>query len=298
MRIGVHIGATDIDTIALAANGSALMRERVPSGTARYEETLDILKSLVGLAERRTGKSGTVGIAFPGSISAKTGRVKNSNNAHLIGANIVADAQSKLGRELRFSNDANCFTLSEASDGSGTGCHVVVGVILDAGVGGGMTIDKNILAGANAIAGEWGHNPLPWSNDEESARVRCYCGKAGCTEQFLSISGLQRAFKARSGQYANIDDIFRATSAGEANAVSCMAEYIDRLARALAAVINVIDPDVIVLGGSLSTVLRDYNSLQDTVARYAFTDRLDTRIRPALHGDASTVRGAAMLWPA
>jgi fructokinase len=298
MRIGVNIGATEIDAIALAANGSTLTRERVPSGTARYEETLDILKSLVGLAERRTGKNGTVGIALSGSISAKTGRIKNSNNAHLIGANIVADAKNKLGREIRIANDANCFTLSEATDGSGTGCHIVTGVILDAGVGGGMTIDKTILAGANAIAGEWGHNPLPWSNDEESARVRCYCGKTGCIQQFLSTSGLQRAYKARSGQYASVDDIFRATSAGEAKAASCVAEYIDRLARALAAVINVIDPDVIVLGGSLSTALRDYNTLHDAVARYAFTDRLDTRIRPALHGDASTVRGAAMLWPA
>ncbi len=298
MRIGVDLGGTKTEVIALGDDGATLMRERVPTPAAQYGEVLDTIKLLVDMVERQTGKTGSVGIGMPGAISAKTGRVKNSNSAYLIGTNFLADISRKLGREVRVANDANCFALSEAIDGAGAGAHIVFGIILGTGVGAGIVIDRQIVVGANAVAGEFGHNTLPWSNDEESARVRCYCGKFGCIEQFLSGSGLQRAYKVRSGRFIDAQEIARAASAQENAALQTLNEYEDRLARSLAGVINLLDPDVIVLGGGVSNVKRDYQALHDAVGRYAFTDRLDTRIVPALHGDSSGVRGAAMLWEA
>lgn len=296
MRIGVDLGGTKIEVIALASDGATLMRERVPTPTGHYNEVLDTIKSLVDLVEHKRGKGESVGIGLPGAISAKTGRIKNSNSAYLIGTDFVADIRKKLGRDVRVGNDANCFALSEATDGAAAGAQVVFGVILGTGVGAGIVIDQNIIEGVNAVAGEWGHNPLPWSSDEESGRVRCYCGKTGCIEAFLSGAGLQRAYKIRSGRYVDTYEIARAAASRDEHAILCLAEYEDRLARSLATVVNILDPDTIVLGGGLSKIERSYRSLHDAVARYVLTDRLDTKIMPALHGDSSGVRGAAMLW--
>ncbi len=297
MRIGVDIGGTKIEVIALADDGSTLMRERVPAPGGQYTEALDTVKSLVDMVELEKGKGASVGIGLPGAVSAKTGRIKNSNSAYLIGTDFAADISKKLNRQVKIGNDANCFALSEATDGAAAGAHVVFGVILGTGVGAGIVIDRTIIEGANAIAGEWGHNPLPWSNDAESAHVRCYCGKTGCIEAFLCGAGLQRAYKLLSGRYVDTYEIARAAAANEAAATQCLSEYEDRLARALASVVNILDPDVIVIGGGLSKIPWNYRAIHDGIARYALTDRLDTKIVQALHGDSSGVRGAAMLWP-
>lgn len=296
MRIGLDLGGTKTEVIALADDGATLIRKRVPTPTGLYERVLDSIKSLVDSVEQETGKVGTVGIGLPGAVSAKTGRIKNSNSAYLIGRDFVADIRQKLDREVRIDNDANCFALSEAIDGAGVGARVVFGVILGTGVGAGIVIDRSIITGANAIAGEWGHNPLPWRGDVESTDPRCYCGKSGCIEAYLSGAGLQRAYKIRSGRFVDTYEIARAAAARDADAAQTLAEYVDRLGRALATVVNILDPDVIVLGGGLSKIELNYKSLHDVVARYALTDRLDTRILPARHGDSSGVRGAAMLW--
>ncbi|MDQ6767963.1 MAG: ROK family protein [Candidatus Eremiobacteraeota bacterium] len=298
MRIGVDLGGTKIEAIALADDGSTLLRERVPTPAGSYDKVLGAIKSLVDLMEHKAGKAGTVGIGLPGAISARTGRIKNSNSAYLIGTDFAADARQTLGREIKIGNDANCFALSEATDGAAAGARVVFAAILGTGVGAGIVIDQSVIEGVNAIAGEWGHNPLPWSSDEESARVRCYCGKTGCIEAFLSGAGLQRAYKTHSGRYVDTYEIARAAAAQEPAATACLAEYEDRLARSLAMVVNILDPDVIVLGGGLSKIERSYQALHSGIARYALTDRLDTKIVPAQHGDSSGVRGAAMLWKA
>lgn len=296
MRIGIDLGGTKIEVVALAGDSSTLVRKRVPTPAGQYEKVLDTLKSLVDAIEQETRRTGTVGIGLPGAVSAKTGRIKNSNSAYLIGRDFVSDIRQKLGRDVKIENDANCFALSEAVDGAGAGARVVFGVILGTGVGAGLVVDGKIITGVNAIAGEWGHNPLPWANADESPGMRCYCGKTGCIEAFLSGAGLQRAHKIRSGRFVDTYEIARAASAHETNAVQTLEEYDDRLGRALASVVNIVDPDVIVLGGGLSKVGRNYEGLHDVVARYALTDRLDTKIVPALHGDSSGVRGAAMLW--
>ena len=297
MRIGLDLGGTKTEIIALADDGATLVRKRQPTPAGLYEKVLDSIKSLVATVEQETGKAGTIGIGLPGAVSAKTGRIKNSNSAYLIGTDFVADMRQKLKREVRVENDANCFALSEAVDGAGAGAHVVFGVILGTGVGGGIVVDGKIITGANAIAGEWGHNPMPWASEFEASGVRCYCGKSGCIEAFLSGAGLQRAHKVRSGRFLDTFEIARLAAANDPQAVQTLAEYEDRLGRALATVVNLLDPDVIVLGGGLSKIERDYRALHDVVARYALTDRLDTKIVPARHGDSSGVRGAAMLWP-
>lgn len=295
MRIGVNVEDTKIEAIVLADDGSTPIRERMPAPGGFYDKVLDTIKSVVDAVERGTGGSDTVGIALPGAISARTGRIKNSNSAYLIGTDFATDISQKLAREVRIGNDANCFALSEATDGAGAGARVVLGVVLGAGVGAGIVVDRKIVEGINAIAGEWGHNPLPWSNDNESARVRCYCGKTGCIEAFLSGPALQRAYKVRSARYVDTFEIARAAASQESSALECLAEYEERLGRSLAMVVNILDPDIIVLGGGLSNIEWNYSRLHGTVARYALTDRLDTKIVPALYGDASVVRGAAML---
>lgn len=297
LRIGVTIEDTKLEAIALADDGSTVARQRVPAPGGFYDKVLDAIKSLVDTVETEAAGSGAVGIGLPGAISAKTGRIKNSNSAYLIGTDFSADISQKLGREVRIGNDANCFALSEAVDGAGAGARVVFGVILGMGVGAGIVVDRKIVEGINAIAGEWGHNPLPWSSDDESARMRCYCGKTGCIEAFLSGPALQRAYKVRSGRYVDTFEIARAAASSEASARESIMEYEDRLGRALAVVVNILDPDVIVIGGNLSNIEWNYRGLHATIARYALTDRLDTKVVPALHGDASVVRGAAMLWP-
>jgi fructokinase len=298
MRIGVDLGGTKIEAIALGADGTILARHRVPTPIGDYAGTLDAVASLVGEIEQKLGTQGSVGVGTPGAISSKTGLIKNSNSTVLIGKRLDQDLAAKLQRPVRLANDANCFALSEAADGAGAGAHVVFGVILGTGVGGGVVVERKIVVGRNDIAGEWGHNPLPWPRAEELPGVPCYCGKSGCIETFLSGPGLARAYRAASGKSLTAEEVARTAAAGEPRASACLDLYADRLARGLTAVINVLDPDVIVLGGGLSNIARLYDELPTRIATYAFSDSIDTPIVRARHGDSSGVRGAAWLWPA
>ncbi|HEY2226513.1 MAG TPA: ROK family protein [Xanthobacteraceae bacterium] len=297
MRIGVDLGGTKIEVIALDDGGRTLLRRRVPTPVGDYDGTLNAVAELVLSAEKELGKAATVGVATPGAISPKTDMIKNSNSTALNGKPLDRDLASRLARPVRLENDANCFALSEAVDGAGADARVVFGVILGTGVGGGIVIDKQLLVGRNWIAGEWGHNPLPWVGDSERPGAPCYCGKAGCVETFLSGGGLVREYVAHTGLRASAEDIALAASAGNQQARACVGAYRDRLARSLAAVINLIDPDAVVLGGGLSNIPLLYDALPALVARHAFSESIDTPIVQAKHGDSSGVRGAAWLWP-
>jgi fructokinase len=277
--------------------GATLARRRVPTPAGDYAATVSAIAGLVFGVEAELACTGTVGIATPGAISARTGLMKNSNSTALNGRPLDRDVGAALERPVRMENDANCFALSEAVDGAGAGAASVFGVILGTGVGGGIVIDRRVVTGRNRIAGEWGHNPLPWPRDDERPGPACYCGKTGCVETFLSGGGLARSYRAMAGADLSGEAIARAARAGEARALACLDLYGDRLARALAVVVNIVDPDVIVLGGGLSNIDALYAELPARVAGYAFSDGIDTRIVPAVHGDSSGVRGAAWLWP-
>jgi fructokinase len=298
MRLGIDLGGTKIEIIALDHDGSALARERVPTPTNDYDATIRGIGGLVAGVEARLGRKGTIGIATPGALSTRTGLMKNSNSVVLNGRPLDRDIAAHLGRPIRMANDANCLALSEAVDGAAAGKSVVFGVILGTGVGGGLVVDRNVVTGRNAIAGEWGHNPLPWPRADERPGAPCYCGKAGCIETFLSGAGLARAYTARTRRVLTANDVVAAATDGDADARAALAAYQDRLARGLASVINIVDPDAIVLGGGLSNIGALYDGLLEATARYAFSDALDTRIIRAEHGDSSGVRGAAWLWPA
>jgi len=297
MRIGIDLGGTKIEAIALADDGATLLRRRVATPAGDYAGILDAVAALVLAAEQEIGQGASVGVAAPSAISPRTGLIKNSNSTVLNGRPLDRDLEEKLGRRVRIENDANCFALSEAVDGAAAQARAVFGVILGTGVGGGLVIDRTILTGRNRIAGEWGHNPLPWAREDERPGPACYCGKAGCIETFVSGPGLARDFRARSGKALPPQEIARAAADGEEAARACLAAYQDRLARALATVIDVLDPDAIVLGGGLSNLTGLYAALPPLVGSYAFSDGIDTPIVPALHGDSSGVRGAAWLWP-
>jgi fructokinase len=258
---------------------------------------LNAVAELVEFAERETGQTGTVGIATPGAISPATGLLKNSNSTVLNGASLDRDLEARLGRPIRIENDANCFALSEAVDGAVADARVVFGVILGTGVGGGVVINRQVHVGRNKIAGEWGHNPLPWVRADELPGAGCYCGKQGCIETFLSGAGLMRDYRARSGQQRTAVAIAEAAAAGDAMANECLDIYRDRLARSLASVIDVLDPNAIVLGGGLSNLTRLYPALPALIKSYAFSADTGTPIVRAMHGDSSGVRGAAWLWP-
>ncbi len=296
MRIGIDIGGTKIEAIALGRDGAALVRRRVPTPAGNYRGILDAVADLVLSAEQYLARQGTVGVASPGAISPRSGLVKNSNSTVLNGKPLDRDLADRLGRSVRIENDANCFALSEAVDGAAAGARVVFGVILGTGVGGGLVVDQKIVGGRNRIAGEWGHNPLPWPRDDERPGPACYCGKAGCIETFLSGPALARDCLARTGRQLTAEEIARAADDDDPEARQCLAAYEDRLARSLATVVNVLDPDVIVLGGGLSN-LALYAALPALLGRYVFSDGVDTPIVPAVHGDSSGVRGAAWLWP-
>jgi fructokinase len=298
VRIGVDLGGTKIEAIALDDDAATLLRRRLPTPAKGYHAILDAVVGLVALLEKDLGRTGTVGVACPGAISARTGLIKNSNTAALIGKPLDRDLAAKLGRPVRLENDANCFTLSEAVDGAAAHGRVVFGVILGTGVGGGIVIDRQLLPGRNRIAGEWGHNPLPWPSHEESPGVSCYCGKLGCIETFLSGSGISREYRVRTSKSLPAEEIVQAAGAGNGEARKCLEVYQDRLARSLAGVVNLLDPDVIVLGGGLSNIMQLYAALPKLVAVHAFSDAIDTPIVRAAHGDSSGVRGAAWLWPA
>jgi len=296
MRLGIDLGGTKIELIALDENGTTLLRRRVPTPTGDYVGILNVIASLVRLAEGELGRGGTVGVGSPGTISTRTGLLKNSNTTVMNGKPLLRDLEEKLGRPVRLENDANCFALSEAVDGAAAGAHAVFGVIVGTGVGGGVVIDKQVLTGRNRIAGEWGHNPLPWATESELPGAPCYCGKLGCVETFLSGAGLARDYHSRTGKQLSAHEIALAADAGDKGAQASLNVYQDRLARSLAVVINVVDPDVIVLGGGLSNMMQLYIGLSALVEVYAFSDGIDTRIMRAVHGDSSGVRGAAWLW--
>ncbi|HZB26207.1 MAG TPA: ROK family protein [Vicinamibacterales bacterium] len=296
MRIGIDLGGTKIEGIALGANGRELLRMRVPSPQNSYERTLDAIASVVNDIESRLGLIGSVGVGIPGTVSPATGLVKNSNSTWMNGQPLAEDLPRLLQRPLRFANDANCFALSEATDGAGAGARVVFGVILGTGTGGGIVADGKVLTGPNAIAGEWGHNPMPAPKDDEWPGPRCYCGRTGCIELFLSGPGLARDYASEGGGQAAAVEIAQRAAGGDAIAAHCLARYEDRLARALSGVINILDPDVIVLGGGMSNVERFLTRVPAIWRAHVFSDAVATRLVRAVHGDSSGVRGAAWLW--
>ena len=296
MRIGVDLGGTKIEAIAIGADGRELARVRTPTPRHDYRGTLDAIAGLVSEIERSAGARGTVGVGIPGTISPITGCVKNANSTWLNGQHLSEDLSAILERPVRFANDANCFALSEAIDGAGAGAAVVFGVILGTGCGGGIVVQQQVLVGPNAIAGEWGHNPLPRPREEEWPGPSCYCGKTGCLEMFLSGPALANDYRATGG--ADLDAAAIVARDGEdAVATSVLGRYEERLARALSAIINILDPDVIVLGGGLSNIERLYANvpaLWDTFG--APPEKPRTRLVRAMHGDSGGVRGAAWLW--
>lgn len=298
MRIGIDLGGTKIEAIALGDDGSELLRRRIPTPAGDYDGTLKAIAGLVSSMEEKFGQRGSVGIGTPGAISPRTGLLRNSNSIVLNGRPLDRDLASILGRAVRIENDANCFALSEAVDGAARNASVVFGVIIGTGVGGGIVIDRRVISGRNRIAGEWGHNPLPWPRAEELPGPPCYCGKTGCIETFLSGPGLAREFRIRTGRNASANEISSAADAGDKDAIAVMETYEDRLARGLAHVINIVDPDTIVLGGGLSNIERLYQRVPALLQRYVFSDGVETPIVRAMHGDSSGVRGAAWLWPA
>ncbi len=297
MRIGIDLGGTKIEAIALGDDGREIFRHRVPTPAGDYGATLKAIADLVAAIEGKFRK-GSVGIGTPGAISSRTGLIKNSNSTVLNGRLLDRDLAATLSREVRIENDANCFALSEAADGAARDASVVFGVILGTGVGAGIVIDRRIISGRNRIAGEWGHNPLPWPRAEELPGPPCYCGKTGCIETFLSGPGLAREFRIRTGKEVSANEISSAADGGDLDALAVMATYEDRLARGLAHVINIVDPAVIVLGGGLSNIARLFRNVPALLQRYVFSDGVETPVVRALHGDSSGVRGAAWLWPA
>jgi fructokinase len=282
-RIGIDLGGTKIEAIALDASGREVFRKRVPSPRGDYAATIQTVKQLVDDAGE-----GTVGIGMPGALSKLNGLVKNANSTWLNGKPLKEDLEQALGREVRLENDANCFALSEATDGAGKGAAVVFGVILGTGVGGGIVVHGKLVPGINAIAGEWGHNPLPAPRPEDLPQPDCYCGRKACIETYLSGPGLASDYERTTGKRVGAEEaVLHAETMGR---------YVERLARALAGVINVLDPDVIVLGGGMSKVARLYTEVPRLWTRHVFSDQVATRLAPPVHGDSSGVRGAAWLW--
>jgi fructokinase len=299
--VGIDLGGTKIEGLALAADGREIARLRVATPSGDYEATLAAVATLVERLESEAGGHASVGIGIPGTISPATGLIKNANSVCLIGHAPDKDLQRLLGRPVRLANDADCFALSEASDGAGAGARSAFGVILGTGVGGGLVYEGRLINGPNAIAGEWGHNPLPWPrvwpSGDERPGPSCYCGRKGCIETFLSGPGFARDHAAATGRKVTPEAIVTAAGSGDAAATDSLDRYIDRLARALATVINIFDPEVVVLGGGMSKVPHLYEEVPRRWAKWVFSDRVDTKLRPPVHGDSSGVRGAAWLWP-
>jgi len=293
MRIGIDLGGSKIEIIALGDDGQVLLRERVATPQGDYMATVRAVADLVEGAEQQAGARGTVGIGIPGAESIASGLIKNANSTCLIGKSLRRDLQALLQRDVRIANDANCFALSEAVDGAGVGAQVVFGVILGTGVGGGIVIDGKVLTGANAIAGEWGHNPMPGEHHQET----CYCGRKGCIEIYLSGSGLAADHRRATNAVWSAEVIAECAAAGDTAGEATLQRYEARLARALAQVINILDPDVIVLGGGLSNIDRLYRNVPRLWSGLVFSDQVATRLLKHRHGDSSGVRGAAWLWP-
>lgn len=300
MRIGIDLGGTKIEVIALSDSGEELFRKRIPTPRGSYPDTLAAIKNLVDDAEQATGQKGTVGVGIPGTISPFTGKVKNANSVWLNGQPLDKDLSALLQREVRFANDANCMAVSEATDGAGAGKKIVLALILGTGSGSGIVINGKPHNGANGIGGEWGHNMLPWQDEEERAVTDsqpCYCGKSGCVEQFVSGTGLSDDYERRSGTRLKGDEIVRLAEQGDVLAEQSLQAYERRLAKALAAYINVLDPDVVVFAGGVCNIERLYTNVPKLLDEYIFGRECFTGIKKAVHGDSSGVRGAAWLWP-
>ena len=296
MRIGIDLGGTKIEAIAIEGT-TELLRRRMSVPRGDYEATVTAVRDLVTAIECELGATGTVGIGIPGAISAVTGLVKNANSTWLIGRPLDRDLERALGRQVRVMNDANCFALSEATDGAAQGAHTVFGAILGTGTGGGVVVNRRVLEGRHRISGEWGHNPLPWPQDGERPGPLCYCGRTGCIETFLSGPGLSATYTAIAGRRAEAAAIASLADSGDAAANQALDVYETQLARALASIINVLDPDIIVLGGGVSNIARLYTRVPSLLRPFVFSDSADTPIVAARHGDSSGVRGAAWLWP-
>ena len=301
MQIGVDVGGTKIEAVALEG-GREIARRRVDTPRDDYEATVDMILALIGDLERNSGATGTVGIGIPGTIAAATGLVKNANSTWLIGKPLQRDIEARLARPVRVANDANCFAMSEATDGAAAGVEIVFGVIVGTGTGAGIVVQGHVLTGVNGIAGDWGHNALPWPDDDEHPGPSCYCGKHGCIETFLSGPGMTADHERHTRRRAKPREIAHAADRGDTAAIATMERYERRMARALASVINVLDPDVIVLGGGMSKIDRLYENVPRLWGQWVFaatgsTPDVWTRLARAKHGDASGVRGAAWLWP-
>lgn len=297
MRLGIDLGGTKIAAVVLDDAGAVVWQRREPSPRGSYDATVAALAGLVEAAERDVNATCTVGVGIPGAISPATGLVKNANSTWLNGRRLREDLADRLKREVRFANDANCLAISEVTDGAAAGAEVVFGVILGTGTGGGVVVRGRGITGANAIAGEWGHNPLPWPDDDDRPGRRCYCGQRGCLETFLSGPGITADHEAHGGPSLKSEAIVEQAAAGDAAAGATLARWERRLAKALATIINVLDPDVIVVGGGLSAIDRIYTAVPSLWGPWVFSDQVSTRLVRARHGDASGVRGAAWLWP-
>ncbi|WP_430910401.1 ROK family protein [Methylobacterium sp. sgz302541] len=297
-RLGIDLGGTKIAGIVLGPKGETLAEGRVPTPREDYAGTLRAVADLALALERRAGSPCSVGVGMPGTVSPATGLVRNANSTWLIGRPFVADLEALLDRPVRAENDANCLAVSEAVDGAGAGARVVWAVILGTGVGSGIAVDGRALSGRGGLAGEWGHNPLPSPRDEERPGPACYCGRAGCIETWLSGPGLAADHRRRTGLAGTGETVVAALRAGDPEARATINAYLDRLGRAVAHVVNILDPDAIVVGGGLSRVPELIGGLAAATAPYVFGDLFDTPVRPSLHGDASGMRGAAWLWNA
>ncbi|MCZ8087993.1 MAG: ROK family protein [Brevundimonas sp.] len=296
MQIGVDFGGTKIEAAALGPDGGILVRLRHPN-PGDYDTALETVAGLIARIEAEVGAAGSVGVGIPGSPSPRTGLIRNANSTFLNGRPFGADLAARLGREVRLANDANCLALSEAADGAGAGARVVLAVILGTGCGAGLVVDGRLLDGAHGVAAELGHIPLPWPVPDEVPGPACWCGLSGCLETWVSGRGLQRDHAALTGQALAAPDIVAAAGAGQSDAVASLSRYIDRLGRGLAMAVNLVDPDVIVLGGGMSNVAGLYPALPPVIARHVFADAWEAPVVPARWGDSSGVRGAAWLWP-
>jgi fructokinase len=296
MLVGIDWGGTKLEGVALSPEGETLDRRRVATPKGDYDGCIKAIAALVGAIEAETGRTGTVGVGIPGAISPATGLVMNANSTWNNGRPLDRDLADALGRPVRVENDANCFAVSEAVDGAAAGLPVVWGVILGTGAGSGIAIEGRALGGRNRIAGEWGHNPLPWPQGDEAPGPPCFCGQRGCIETFVSGTGIERDHLARTGEGLSGAEIIERMRAGEAGATESYRVYLDRLARGIASVVNVLDPDAIVLGGGMSNIDELYRDLPQSIEPYVFSDRFATPVLKHRHGDSSGVRGAAWLW--
>lgn len=295
MHIGIDLGGTKTEIVVLDALSQVLFRRRVASARDSYDNTLNTLQSLITNAENEVNAQCSIGIGIPGAISPDTGLIKNANSTWLIGHNLAEDLRQRLGRPVYIANDADCFTLSESIDGAAKDKRLVFGVILGTGVGGGVVFNQQLLGGPNAITGEWGHNPLPYPQAIETPGYTCYCGRRGCIETWLSGPALERQYLVASGNEISGQEIHLALARGDLHATACIQTYADRLARGLASVINILDPDMIVLGGGLSNIDQIYKMTAQKIPQYVFSDQVNTQIVKNIHGDSSGVRGAAWL---